>query len=45
MLQSDDAKAEIARAEKAGAVRASVISERSLVRDPDGHLLLVVPAP
>jgi len=45
MLGSDDAKAEIARAEKAGALRASVIGERSLVRDPDGHLLLVAPTP
>lgn len=44
-LQTSNAVAAIAEAEKAGAIRASVIGDRALIRDPDGHLLLVTPAP
>lgn len=42
-LRADSASATIAAAESAGAQRASIHGEQALVRDPDGHLLLVLP--
>jgi catechol 2,3-dioxygenase-like lactoylglutathione lyase family enzyme len=42
-LQADDTRATVKSAEASGAVRASILGERVLVRDPDGHLLLVMP--
>lgn len=43
MLRAATPAAIVQSAEGAGAVRASISGERTLVRDPDGHLLLVTP--
>lgn len=43
VLRADDPTATVKSAETAGAIRASIAGERTLVRDPDGHLLLVTP--
>jgi catechol 2,3-dioxygenase-like lactoylglutathione lyase family enzyme len=42
-LRADNPAATVKSAEAGGATRASIAGEQTLVRDPDGHLLLVTP--
>jgi catechol 2,3-dioxygenase-like lactoylglutathione lyase family enzyme len=42
-LRADNPSATVKTAEAGGAIRASIVGEQTLVRDPDGHLLLVTP--
>ncbi len=42
-LRADHPAATVKTAESGGAVRASITGEQTLVRDPDGHLLLITP--
>jgi catechol 2,3-dioxygenase-like lactoylglutathione lyase family enzyme len=42
-VRAANAGTTIASAEAGGAVRASILGDRGLIRDPDGHLLLITP--